>query len=141
MSRRASGKPGGVAIDTSALLAIALAEPEAPAIEALLFTCQPRMISAVSVLEAACVLEARKGLAGSLLLDELCRALGLEVVGFAPRQVRLARDAWARFGKGRHPAALNFGDCCAYALARFAGLPLLCKGNDFPRTDLELASY
>jgi ribonuclease VapC len=83
----------------------------------------------------------RKGPAGRLIFDSLCEELLLEVVPFTVEHLRLARQAWELFGKGRHPAGLNLGDCCSYALARATGHPLLCKGNDFVRTDLDLVSY
>ena len=132
---------GAIVIDSAALVAIALQEEERERIQATLLSKGTRLMSPISHLEAGLVLEARHGLAGALLLDELCRALKLDFVAFTRDHVRLARDAWSRFGKGRHPAGLNFGDCCTYALARATGQPLLCKGNDFPRTDLELIEY
>jgi ribonuclease VapC len=69
--------------------------------------------------------------------DALLHRLAVEVVPFTAAHATLARDAWLRFGKGRHPAGLNIGDCCSYAVARHAGLPLLFKGDDFSKTDLE----
>jgi ribonuclease VapC len=89
------------------------------------------------MLETAIVATSRRGTAGAALLDALRATLGLEVVSFDEPQLRLARDAWSRYGKGRHPAALNIGDCCAYALSRSSGFPLLFRGDDFSRTDLE----
>ena len=123
-------------IDTSALTAILFGEPEASAFASVLATGSPRLVSAVSALEAAIVVEARKGPAGSRELDLLIHAAQLEVVALTPEQVDVAREAWRRFGKGRHPAGLNLGDCCAYALARTSAEPLLFKGDDFARTDV-----
>jgi ribonuclease VapC len=86
------------------------------------------------------VIEARKGAAGRLALDALCSTLEIEVVPLTVQHARLPHDAWLRFGKGRHPAGLNLGDCCAYTLARGTGLPLLAKGDDFPQTDIDLVA-
>ena len=85
------------------------------------------------------VLTARLGLLGEPLLTAFVREAGLTVVAFTEEHWRIASDAFARFGKGRHAAALNFGDCLTYALASTSGEPLLCLGNDFAQTDLTLA--
>lgn len=85
------------------------------------------------------IIEARQGPIGCRDLDELNAALGLDVVAFDSSHMEQARDAFRRFGKGRHRAALNFGDCCAYGLARTLELPLLFKGNDFALTDIKRA--
>jgi len=95
-----------------------------------------RRLSAANLLEAAIVIEARKGEAGSRELDLLMYRSGIEIVAVDRDQVETARLAWRRFGKGRHPAALNYGDCFAYALAKTRGLPLLFRGDDFARTDI-----
>jgi ribonuclease VapC len=100
-----------------------------------------RLVSAGNALEAGIVIEARLGEVGGRDLDLYLHKLDIEVVAFTPRQVNLARKAYRRFGKGRHPAGLNFGDCMAYALARDTGEPLLFKGNDFTRTDVIAAAY
>ncbi len=123
-------------VDTSALLAILLDEPEAAAFARALASDSKRLTSAVSVLEAGIVIQSRKGPAGARELDLLLHAAGLVVVSFDAEQATLARAAYEKLGKGRHPAALNMGDCCTYALARSTGEPLLFKGNDFPETDL-----
>ena len=128
----------GLVLDSSALLAILFGEPEQNAFLDLIFDTAERRISAFSLLEAGSVVLARKGPAGRLIFDSLCEELALEVVPFTAEHMRLARQAWERFDRGRHPAALNLGDCCSYALARATGDPLLFKGNDFPQTDLEL---
>jgi ribonuclease VapC len=93
------------------------------------------LVSALSALETAIVTYARKGSAGVRELDLLCHAAGIAIVRLDADQVLLARAAYEKFGKAHHPAALNLGDCCSYALARSSGEPLLFKGNDFPRTD------
>ena len=123
-------------IDTSALIAILLNEPETEAFVAAISAAPSRMISAVSALETAIVIEAKKGAMGSRLFDELLTAAQINIVAFDQTQFNLAREAYTRFGKGRHPAALNFGDCCGYALARNTGEALLFKGQDFSATDI-----
>ena len=124
-------------IDTSALIAILLNEPETEAFAAAIAAASSRLISAVSALETAIVIEAKKGALGSQLLDELLVAMQVNIIAFDQNQFNLAREAYTRFGKGRHPAALNFGDCCTYALARNTGEALLFKGQDFSATDIE----
>ncbi|HLT02953.1 MAG TPA: type II toxin-antitoxin system VapC family toxin [Geminicoccaceae bacterium] len=126
-------------IDTSAALAILFGEAEDEAFADAIDADPTRLMSAVSVLEASIVVEARKGAAGGRELDLLLHRGRIEVVPFNAHQLELARDAWRRFGKRRHPAGLNFGDCCAYALAAASGEPLLFKGDDFTRTDIQNA--
>ena len=126
-------------IDTSALVAILRGEPEAPALARAIAADPTRLASAVSVLEAAIVMEARKGPSGGRELDLLLQKAGVDVVPLAREHVDLAREAYARYGKARHPAGLNLGDCCAYALARYSGEPLLFKGRDFSQTDVKSA--
>jgi ribonuclease VapC len=128
-------------VDSSALLAVLLGEPEAPAIAKALANQPPCLISAVSELETAIVIETRKGQEGLEQLKRLLVDTAVETVPMSVEQVRLARDAYTRFGKGRHPAALNLGDCCSYALAREHGEPLLFKGGDFSQTDIEVVAY
>ncbi|SMF22207.1 ribonuclease VapC [Tistlia consotensis] len=123
-------------VDTSAVLAVLLQEPDAGTIAQALETAARRLVSAVSVLEAAIVLTARKGGSGVQQLDLLLSVGGFEIVPFDAEQAFAAREAFERFGKGRHPAALNFGDCAVYALAATRAMPLLFKGNDFARTDI-----
>lgn len=123
-------------IDTSAILAILLGEPEAPAFVQAIATDPKRLLSAVSSLEAAIVIGSRKGSAGSRELDLLIHAAEIVTVAFDADQGRLARGAYEKFGKGYHPAGLNLGDCCSYALAASTGEPLLFKGDDFSRTDV-----
>jgi ribonuclease VapC len=128
-------------LDTSALLAILLGEPEAAAIAQAIVSDPTRLLSAVSEVETAIVIAARKGAAGTAELDLLRAWAEIETVSMNADQVRLAREAYGRFGKGRHAAALNLGDCCSYALARYRGEPLLFKGNDFAQTDISVVSY
>jgi ribonuclease VapC len=127
-------------VDTSALIAILLGEPEAQALANAMATASKRLLSPFSALEASIVIEARKGEAGGRELDLLIHRAQIEIVGLNREQVELARDAWRRFGKGRHAASLNIGDCCAYALARYSGEPLLYKGGDFLQTDVPAAT-
>ena len=123
-------------VDTSALIAILLNEPDAEMLSAAIASADPRIISAVSALEASIVIESKKGETGLALLDELLSLAQFEIVAFDDTQQRIARVAYRRYGKGRHPAGLNFGDCCAYALAKARNETLLFKGNDFNQTDI-----
>jgi ribonuclease VapC len=125
-------------IDTSALLAIFLGEPERKLLLDLLLQAETRMISAATVLEAGIVLEARRGESAGREFDLLLVRANLQIVAVDSEQTEIARSAWRKYGKGRHPAGLNFGDCFAYALAKFAGEPLLAKGTDFAATDIEV---
>jgi len=125
-------------IDTSAILALMFGEPEAPQFRELVETDPVRLISAATLVEAAIVVEARVGDAGGRELDLLVALAECEIVPFDREQASAARVAYRRFGKGRHPAGLNLGDCFSYALSAVAGEPLLCKGDDFRRTDLRL---
>lgn len=131
----------GLVIDSSALVALFENEAEAPRIEAALIEAEATYLSAFSLLETSLVATSRRGHAGPVVVDQLVRELGSTVVPLSPSQVEFARRAWATFGKGRHPAALNIGDCCSYALAEELGLPLLMKGADFPKTDLPLVDW
>ena len=126
-------------IDTSALLAILFADPERERLASAISEAGIRLLSSVNALEAAIVVLTRKGPAGLREFDLLCHAAELEIVPFTGEHLVLAREGYQRFGKGRHPAGLNFGDCCAYALSRHSGEPLLFTGEDFARTDLEAA--
>jgi ribonuclease VapC len=127
-------------IDTSALLAVLLNEPEATDIARAIATAARRLVSAFSSLETAVVIEAKKGENGGREFDLLIHKAGLDIVVMDAAQAEIARTAWRKFGKGRHPAALNIGDCCAYALSRFTGEPLLFKGEDFAKTDVHRVS-
>ncbi len=123
-------------IDTSAILAILFKEPERDDFATAMGRADVRLVGSVTTLESAIVVLARKGPAGLRELDLLLHTVSLDVVPFSEEHVALAREAYERFGKGRHPARLNFGDCCSYALARHSGEPLLFKGDDFARTDV-----
>lgn len=128
-------------VDTSAIIAILKNEPERDRLlEAIARADRPRM-SAVTAVEAGIVAETIGGEVGARDLDLLIFRLAVEIVVFTPDQAAIARRAHSRFGKGRHPAGLNFGDCIAYALARDTGEPLLFKGGDFARTDVIAAEY
>ncbi|KPH75559.1 type II toxin-antitoxin system VapC family toxin [Bosea vaviloviae] len=126
-------------IDSSALVAIAFDEPEAADFESRIADDPIRLISAATVLETAMVIETRLGEAGGSELDLWLYRAGVEIVAVDAEQVDLARRAWRRFGKGRHSAGLNFGDCFSYALAATRQEPLLFKGNDFSQTDIQAA--
>jgi len=128
-------------VDSSAVLAILRREPEADRFVASIGRATRPQMSAASVVEAGIVAEASRGEAGGRDLDLLLAKLGIEVATFTSRQADLARKAWRRYGKGRDPARLNFGDCLAYALAKDTGEPLLFKGGDFSQTDIAKAAY
>ncbi len=123
-------------LDTSAVLAVLFDEPERPAFTLLIEADPVRLMSAGSLLESALVVEARRGEPAGRELDLLLHRAEVQVVPVDSEQVALARAAWRRYGKGRHPASLNFGDCFAYALAALSGQPLLFTGKDFPQTDI-----
>jgi ribonuclease VapC len=123
-------------IDTSALLAILLGEPESEGFSRAIASDPKRLVSALSALEAAIVVQSRKGASGVRELDLLLHATGALVVSLDADQILVARAGYEKYGKGRHPAALNLGDCCSYALSRTSGEPLLFKGNDFSKTDV-----
>ena len=123
-------------IDTSALLAIFLAEPERKPFLDSILQSETRMISAANVLETGTVLEARRGESAGREFDLFLVRANLQIVSVDSEQAEIARSAWRKYGKGRHPAALNFGDCFAYALAKSSGEPLLAKGTDFVATDI-----
>ena len=127
-------------IDPSAVLAILQREPESERFAALIEADPVRLISAVSVLEAGMIAEVRKGEAGALELDNFILRGQIQTVPFDAEQADIARLAFRCFGKGRHPAGLNFGDCAAYALASSLGEPLLFKGEDFSKTDIAQAA-
>ena len=126
-------------IDTSALIAILFGEPEAVYFTNAIADESRKMISSFNALESGIVVEARKGEAGGRELDLLMHRAQIEIVAMNADQTELARAAWRKYGKGNHPAGLNIGDCCAYALAKYSGEPLLFKGNDFSQTDIRAA--
>jgi ribonuclease VapC len=126
-------------IDTSAIVAIARNEPEAPVFERMIADDPLRLISAATLLEAAMVLETRFGEPGGAELDLWLAKSDVRIVAVEAEHADQARRAWRRFGKGRHPAGLNYGDCFSYALAKLTDEPLLFKGNDFSQTDIQAA--
>ncbi|MFN8515781.1 MAG: type II toxin-antitoxin system VapC family toxin [Thermomicrobiales bacterium] len=128
-------------IDTSAILAILLQEPEAERFIRAITAAQTRLLSAASLLEAGMLAQYRSGDSGNRDLDRLLITLRIEIATVTEQQAAIAREAHRRFGKGLHPASLNYGDCFAYALARESGEPLLFKGDDFSRTDVAIAAY
>ncbi len=123
-------------IDTSAIIAVLLNEANALGIARAIESCSPRLLPAANFLEASIVIESRKGEAGGRELDLLIYRAAIEIVAVDQDQAETARLAWRRFGKGRHPAGLNYGDCFAYALAKSRRLPLLFQGDDFSQTDI-----
>lgn len=125
-------------VDTSALLAVLLREEDANRFETAIAN-SPCQMSAANVLEATMVLEGRGGTAAGSAMDAFIASAEIATAPITLEQLRAARDAWRNYGKGNHPAALNFGDCFAYALAVTTGESLLFKGNDFARTDVEAA--
>lgn len=128
-------------IDTSALIAILLGEPEAELFALAIAQAPKRLLSAFTALETGIVVEAKKGDLAGRELDLLIHQAKIEIVALTTEQSEIARSAWRKYGKGRHPAGLNIGDCCSYALAKCAGEPLLFKGADFPRTDVEAVDW
>jgi ribonuclease VapC len=126
-------------IDSSALISILLGEGDANRFIAAINTGVPLLIAAPTWLEAAMVVSARKGAAGFQEFEQLIAASGIELIEFDQTLAREAYLAWQRFGKGRHPASLNMGDCFSYALAKQRKDVLLFKGNDFSETDLVAA--
>ena len=123
-------------LDTSALLAILLDEPERRRFNEAIEADPKRLVSAATVLETSIVLETRSDEIAGRELDLLLHRAGIQIVPVDSDHIDIARAAFRRYGKGRHPAGLNFGDCFSYALASASGEPLLFKGADFSQTDL-----
>jgi ribonuclease VapC len=123
-------------IHTSALAAIFFAEPERQRFLNAITSAENRLLSAASLLETGIVLESRQGEAAGREFDLFVVRANLQIVSVDAEQAELARSAWRRYGKGRHPAALNYGDCFSYALAKSSDEPLLAKGTDFALTDI-----
>ena len=128
-------------VDTSALIALLNNEPESARLAVAIESDATRLISAATVVEVGVVIEARYGPEGGRELDLLIAKAGLSIEAVTPEQAEVARGAWRRFGKGRHSAGLNFGDCFSYALAKVTGEPLLYKGDDFTHTDIAATAY
>jgi len=124
-------------VDSSAILAILLIEADRARFTNLILEAERRAISAANVLETGIVLESRRGESAGREFDLFLHQAGFDVISVDAEQIEIARSAWRRYGKGRHPAALNFGDCFAYALAKVLDEPLLAKGTDFARTDIQ----
>lgn len=123
-------------LDTSALLAILGDEPERRAFNEAIEAADSRLMSAASFVEISIVIESRHGSEGLRDLDHFLSRAAIELVPVDAEQAQVARLAFSRFGKGRHPAGLNYGDCFSYALSMVSGEPLLYKGEDFSRTDV-----
>jgi ribonuclease VapC len=126
-------------LDSSALVAIVLKEKGHELLAEKAQLANPVLIGAPTALESAVVLSRRLGYDARAIISTLLRRFDAEIVEFNQDHYEAALSAFLRFGKGRHPAALNFGDCMSYALAAVSGLPLLCTGDDFPRTDIQCA--
>ncbi len=129
-----------IAVDTSAIVAIALAEPERAAFLQAIMQARKALISTASVIEAKMVLYSRRGPRAVVLAEDMFRLPMFEIIPPGPADLDAAFAAFIAFGKGStHPAALNFGDLFSYALAKVRNLPLLFKGNDFSETDIRPA--
>ena len=128
-------------LDSSAILAILFKEPEAPALVAALDAASVVGVGGPTLSETGVVLGSRLGFQNLSRLHRFQQLFHVNVISFGTDHWVEAVEAYQRFGKGRHPAALNFGDCLSYATARLAALPLLCVGKDFPQTDLPLVSW
>lgn len=126
-------------LDSSVIVAIVVQEPGWEDLVARLGAEPAVGVGAPTLTETAIVLTARLGKSAGPLLARFVQESQLTIVPFTDEHWRTAADAYVKFGKGRHPASLNFGDCLTYAVARLAGQPLLCRGVDFPKTDLPLA--
>ena len=126
-------------VDTSALVAVLFDEPDSERYATAMAQAARCRMSAANFLEAALVVEGRAGISGAQEIDIFIETAEIEIVPVSVEQARVARRAWREFGKGNHPAGLNFGDCFAYALAKVAGEPILYKGDDFTLTDVESA--
>ena len=126
-------------VDTSALVAMLLREEGWETLRSAVVDDEVVGIGAPSLLETVLVISGRAGRDRSEDVERFVRDLGIVVIPFEEDHARAAAEAFARFGKGRHRAALNFGDCMSYAVAKLAGQPLLCRGADFAKTDLKLA--
>lgn len=125
-----------IVVDTSAIIAVLYREPEFNEFVRLISDAESCFVSAVTYFEASMVLIGRGTAEATKELDAFLGRVAVEFVPFDHELAKRARDAFIRFGRGRHPARLNFGDCVSYALARTRGLPLLYKGEDFAQTDV-----
>jgi ribonuclease VapC len=128
-------------VDSSVIIAILRNEPDANELAAALRRAPIRRVSAVTWVESAVVTDGNRNPVLSRRFDDLLRDVHMRIETVTPRQAEIARQAYRDFGKGRHKAGLNFGDCFAYALAKELDEPLLFKGDDFCHTDVEAAGY
>jgi len=126
-------------VDTSALVAILLREPDANRFDRSLAEAPVRLMSAVTRVELSFVIEGRKREAGRADVERFLNDVHIEIAAVTPQQAEIAIEAFRRFGRGRHRAALNIGDCFSYALAKAIDHPLLFKGDDFIHTDIRPA--
>ena len=124
-------------IDTSALMAVFLNEPEREEFLELILKAEKRLLSAATMVETGIVLEARRNEVAARELDLFLHEAEIEIISVDRTQAEQARVAFRKYGKGRHPAALNFGDCFTYALAIVSGEPVLAKGDEFQRANLK----
>jgi len=128
----------GIVVDTSAAVSILLSESRAESLLVALDDAESRVMSAATFVELGAVLEAKLHPAGAGIAARFVDDGGIDVVAFDQTQADRALEGWRRFGKGRHPAALNLGDCFTYGLAVAVDQPVLCVGDDFARTDVEV---
>jgi ribonuclease VapC len=128
-----------VILDTSAIVSIMFQERGFEDLLGKLMLASHAGVGAPTLTETAIVLSSRRGKDARGLLSRFIMESAISIVPFGDAQYGTAVEAWLRFGKGRHPAGLNYGDCLSYATARLTGQPLLCTGDDFPKTDIELA--
>ena len=126
-------------VDSSAIVAVVFREAESDRFQRVISDATTRQMSVANYFEAAMVIEGRMEEEGARELDNYLESAGIDLVLVSVEQAHAARLAWRRYGKGNHPAGLNFGDCFAYALAEIVGEPLLYKGDDFALTDVESA--
>lgn len=126
-------------VDSSAIVAVLLREPGWEDLVVKLSAQTTAAVAAPTLAEVGLVMTAKMGRKASIVLSRFLQETNLAVIPFAEEHWRVAVEAYARFGKGRHAAGLNFGDCLTYAVARLAGQPLLFVGRDFSKTDLERA--
>jgi ribonuclease VapC len=127
-------------VDSSAVIAILFNEPDADWFETTIFADTVRVMSAASLLESSIVLDRHRGDRALGELDSFVLRTKIEIIAVSIEQAEVARQAYRQYGRGRHKAALNFGDCFSYALAKVSRESLLCKGNDFVMTDLAVIS-
>lgn len=127
-----------IALDSSAIVAILLSEPDKKQLHTLWAVAERSVVAAPTVLECFLVLSYDK--TKSAALSELIERMGAEIIPFDEHLLAAAMQAHQKYGKGRHKAKLNLGDCMSYALAKFHGIPLLCKGEDFRHTDVTIAA-